>query len=219
MKNSIFMILLGIFMKILDEIYDSKIFPEYKNVFEILCLLVLVCVYTSDVYVSFFYSMCIVIYFISTFFYDTIVIEDFAWIAGICISIITFVYHLINFKSLINTLESKDINTVKYIGFPLIIISIYIFYLEHIYIPEERSNNKLLSRIIAAIIISMCYIILNFTQFNKYFFYDSDIFINCSNSFIFLGFGYIFTSVLFLSVFSSVYHNIDTIPPIKNITT
>ncbi len=197
--------LLGISMKVLDEIYDAKILVEYTAILEFIVISLLIYGYVKEKYTSFIISLSISLFCVFFTFYSPVVIENFAWKIGTLISYMVLIYHLYNYRNLVKDLTEDDVEAFKYSIIPLIFIFILTLTMEDYLFPEERGTLKLASRSFVVLLFAAVYYMLNFTGIKNILFYNSDKFISSVNFMLFFSSGYCITSVLFLTLFSDIY--------------
>jgi len=156
----------GILSNIVDYIYDSNLFLDYKFIFELLFLILTLFLLFINKYISFFGSGLFLFGGIAGFLLAPHAVDAFIWKLCIAISIPIFLYHIVNIKSLINSLTDKDITQFIFNVIPIIGFSLLLALLEDYLVPEEYGNKKLYDKILQFILLISFLYILNFSSFS-----------------------------------------------------
>jgi len=178
----------GIIFKLLDEMYDSNILTEYKEITEFIVLVLTVYLILCNKYISFAYSTIFIILYYALSSEST---EDFVWKAIFFISIVSFIYHLLyNFS---------DIKLLMYSAFlPIFISGGIMGVIDDRIFPENFSNRKYIERCFFSFLCLATVLVLNFTILGTYL---PDMSRSVWTAIELLTFGYFSCSVLCYSIF------------------
>ena len=208
--NSVYAISLigGILCNIVDHINDSKVLPEYSLVFECLFIGVVVYALLCNKYVSFFVSGLFSIAGIIGLLLVPHTVNSLVWKFCIFGCIPFFIYHLLNYKTLLLDLSYDDITSFFYFVIPAIVLLLLFALLEDYLVPEEYSKKKLIDKLLQSLIMCLLLYITNFTSLIKEtYLRNSAISLMIFNSFILGWIGYVTSSVFFYSCLSDLFIN------------
>lgn len=166
MLLEILSLIYGVLTSIIDYIYDSGLFLEYKLLSEILFMILTLFFFLSNKYISFFGSGLFVVGGIAGMLFAPHAVDAFIWKLSIIISIPIFLYHIINIKSLINSVSSTDIKQFIFNVLPIIAFSLLLALIEDYLVPEEYGNKKLYDKLLQFIILMSFLYILNYSSFS-----------------------------------------------------
>jgi hypothetical protein len=157
----------GILSNVIDYMYDSKLFLEYKKVFELLFIAITIVFFLSNKYISFFASGIFVCGGFAGMLFAPHAVDAFIWKSVIYLSIPVFIYHLVNLSSLTSGLSSEEINQFLFKVMPIVIGSLLLALLEDYLVPEEYGNKKLYDKFFQLIVLSNFLYILNYSYYFK----------------------------------------------------
>ena len=80
---------------------------------------------------------------------------------------IFFLYHLLNYKTLLLDLSYDDITSFFYFVIPAIVLLLLFALLEDYLVPEEYSKKKLIDKLLQSLIMCLLLYITNFTSLIK----------------------------------------------------
>ena len=160
--------LIGILSNIVDYMNDSKIFTDYKLLFEALFIGLTLFAFYCNKYVSFFGSGLLVVGGIAGMILTPHAVEAWVWKISSLVSLPILVYHLLNIDKLTESLSEKDINQFIFNVIP-IVIGFFVFALiEDYLVPEEYSKNKVIDKLLQFVLLITFLYFLNFSD-NSFF--------------------------------------------------
>ena len=214
MYLELFSFIHGILSNIIDYIYDSQLFLEYKLWYESLFIILTLFFFLHNKYISFFGSGLFLFGGITGMLFAPHAVDALIWKICIFISIPIFIYHLFNIKSLIHSVTNKDITQFIFNTIPIIVFSLLLALLEDYLVPEEYGNKKLYDKILQFIFLISFLYFLNYSSFS--FFNDlTDINKLILNTFILAWFGNIVSGIFILSQLTHLFEK-DNIREIKS---
>jgi hypothetical protein len=157
----------GIISNVIDYMYDSKLFLEYKKVFELLFIAITIFFFLSNKYISFFGSGLFVCGGFAGMLFAPHAVDAFIWKSVIYLSIPVFIYHLVNLSSLTRELSSEEINQFLFKVMPIVGGALLLALLEDYLVPEEYGNKKLYDKFFQLIVLSNFLYILNYSYYFK----------------------------------------------------
>jgi len=204
MYLELFSFIYGILSNIIDYIYDSQLFLEYKLWYESLFIILTLFFFLHNKYISFFGSGLFVFGGIAGILFAPHAVDALIWKICIFISFPIFIYHLFNIKLLINSITNKDITQFIFNVMPIIVFSLLLALLEDYLVPEEYSNKKLYDKILQFIVLISFLYFLNYSSIS--FFNDlTDINKLILNTFTLAWFGNIVSGIFILSQLTHLF--------------
>jgi len=204
MYLELFSFIHGILSNIIDYIYDSQLFLEYKLWYESLFIILTLFFFLHNKYISFFGSGLFVFGGIAGMIFAPHAVDALIWKISILISIPIFLYHIFNIKSLINSVTNKDIIQFIFNVMPIIVFSLLLALLEDYLVPEEYGNKKLYDKMSQFIILLSFLYFLNYSSIS---FFNDLTYINklILNTFSLAWLGNIVSGIFILSQLSHLF--------------
>jgi hypothetical protein len=161
----------GSLIAVLDYIYDSKIFVNYKRICEWIFIGMTLFFFISNKYLCFFGSGLFTIGGLVGMILVPHAVDGFMWKMVIYLSIPIFIYNLLTIKSLIKDVPSEEIYQFVFSVMPIVIGALLLALVEEYLVPEEYSTNKIYDKIFQTIVLIGFLYYLNiskFTYFQKF---------------------------------------------------
>jgi len=155
----------GVLIKIIDDIYDSNIFLDYKLITDVTVIGLTLFFFLYDRFVSFFGSGLFTIGGIAGLILIPRSVDAMIWRILIYLAIPIFIYHLFNLDSLTALLMPEDISQFLFTVMPIIVISLILMLIEDYLVPEEYGNKKLYDKLFQVIATGSFIYFLNFSSY------------------------------------------------------
>lgn len=161
-------LVIGILSNIVDYMNDSKIFLDYKLLFEALFIGLTLFAFYCNKYISFFGSGLLVIGGIAGMLLTPHAVEAWVWRISSLVSLPFLLYHLLNMDKLTEKLSPEDINQFVFNVIPIVIGFLIFALIEDYLVPEEYSKNKVIDKVLQLVILISFLYFLNYSD-NTFF--------------------------------------------------
>ena len=155
----------GILLKIIDDIYDSNIFLDYKLITDVTVIGLTLFFFLYDRFVSFFGSGLFAIGGVAGLILIPRSVNAKIWLSLIYLAIPIFIYHLFNLDSLTALLMPEDITQFLFTVVPIIVVSLILMLIEDYLVPEEYGNKKLYDKLFQVTATGSFTYLLNFSSY------------------------------------------------------
>jgi len=161
-SNSNIAFLYGILVKIVDDIIDFHIFPQYSLFFQFILILLTIYVVFYNKILSPIASITFTIGGILAFFFIPHSVNSNIWKIIILLSIPNCLKNITDMSDIYNSLETKDIKNLFYFVFPLLFMATAFSIIEDILVPEEYSKTKIIDKTLQSIMMMIFIYMLPF---------------------------------------------------------
>ena len=161
-SNTNIAFLYGILVKIVDDIIDFHIFPQYSLFFQFILILLTIYVVFYNKILSPIASFTFTIGGILAFFFIPHSVNSNIWKIIILLSIPNCLKNITDMSDIYNSLETKDIKNLFYFVFPLLFMATAFSIIEDILVPEEYSKTKIIDKTFQSIMMMIFIYILPF---------------------------------------------------------
>ena len=161
-SNTNIAFLYGILVKIVDDIIDFHIFPQYSLFFQFILILLTIYVVFYNKILSPIASITFTIGGILAFFFIPHSVNSNIWKIIILLSIPNCLKNITDMSDIYNSLETKDIKNLFYFVFPLLFMATAFSIIEDILVPEEYSKTKIIDKIFQSMMMMIFIYILPF---------------------------------------------------------
>jgi hypothetical protein len=155
----------GVLIKIIDDIYDSNLFLDYKLITDVAVIGLTLFFFLYDRIISFFGSGLYTIGGITGLIIIPRSVDANIWRILIYLAIPIFIYHLFNLDSLTALLMPEDITQFLFTVMPIIVVSLILMLIEDYLVPEEYGNKKLYDKLFQVIATGSFIYFLNFSSY------------------------------------------------------
>lgn len=145
-NNNYIAFLYGVLVKIVDDIIDFNIFPQYKLFFEAILLLLTVYVIFFNTLLSGIASCTFAIGGFIALLFIPHTVNATIWRLIIMLAVPRCIYCIPQLMNLHKQLNITDIRNVSYFIVPLLLVATIFSIIEDIVIPEEYGYNKLIDK-------------------------------------------------------------------------
>ena len=161
-SNTNIAFLYGILVKIVDDIIDFHIFPQYSLFFQFILILLTIYVVFYNKILSPIASITFTIGGILAFFFIPHSVNSNIWKIIILLSIPNCLKNITDMSDIYNSLETKEIKNLFYFVFPLLFMATIFSIIEDILVPEEYSKTKIIDKTLQSIMMMIFIYILPF---------------------------------------------------------
>jgi len=161
-SNSNIAFLYGILVKIVDDIIDFHIFPQYSLFFQFILILLTIYVVFYNKILSPIASITFTIGGILAFFFIPHSVNSNIWKIIILLSIPNCLKNITDMSDIYNSLETKDIKNLFYFVYPLLFMATAFSIIEDILVPEEYSKTKIIDKTLQSIMMMIFIYMLPF---------------------------------------------------------
>lgn len=155
----------GILSNVIDYMYDSELFLENKQFFELIFVLLTIFFFLYNKYISFFGTGLFVAGGIGGFIFAPHAVDAPIWKNLIYLSIPIFIYHILHLNSLIESFTGEDIKQFIFRVIPIVCISLLFALIEDYIVPEEHGKKKLYDKIFQFVILIVLLYFLNYSSY------------------------------------------------------
>lgn len=161
-SNTNIAFLYGILVKIVDDIIDFHIFPQYSLFFQFILILLTIYVVFYNKILSPIASITFTLGGILAFFFIPHSVNSNIWKIIILLSIPNCLKNITDMSDIYNSLETKDIKNLFYFVFPLLFMATAFSIIEDILVPEEYSKTKIIDKIFQSMMMMIFIYLLPF---------------------------------------------------------
>lgn len=192
----------GILSNVIDYMYDSNLFLEYKKIFEIFFVGITLFFFLSNKYISFFCSGLVVFGGIAGLLFAPHAVEAWIWKILIYLAIPVFIYHLFNLNALTADIPATEINQFLFKVMPIVVGALLLALFEDYLVPEEYGNKKLYDKIFQFIVLIGFLYLVNYSVYFAEFTPTNKLILNM---FTLAWFGNIVSGIYILSCLSHLF--------------